>query len=128
MEHKVRDRILVSGCEGEENGYNTQLLYFTCSSLTADDRYLFLISDRGGSPNIVVRDLASGEERVLTDNRAGIMKSYVYFDCEPGKGLSKASVCLDPERGTAYYIQDNVICSVTVDGTTGDWRRSPGTG
>ena len=34
----VKERILISGCEGEKNGYNTQLLYFTCSSLSMDDR------------------------------------------------------------------------------------------
>ena len=36
MEHSVRERILVSGCPGEENGWNTQLLYFTCSSLSRE--------------------------------------------------------------------------------------------
>ena len=113
---KVSSRILVSGCEGEENGYNSQLLYFTCSSLSKDDRYLFMISDQNGDPNVMVRDLESGEERILTDNHAGIMKSYVYFDCNPGRGLSKASVCLDPERNTVYYIQDNRICSADLNG------------
>ena len=116
MEHNVRERILVSGCPGEENGWNTQLLYFTCSSLSRDDRNLFLITDRGGSPNVMVRDLVTGEERILTRNSAGIMKSYVYFDCTPGKGLSKASVCLDPDRNTVYYIRDNVICRTGLDG------------
>lgn len=116
MKEGIRDRIPVSGCEGEENGYNTQLLYFTCSSLTRDDRYLFLITDKGGSPNIMVRDLLTGKERILTDNTDGIMKSYVYFDCNPGRGLSKASVCLDSERALAYYIRDNRICRVGLAG------------
>ena len=116
MEHNVRERILVSGCPGEENGWNTQLLYFTCSSLSRDDRNLFLITDQGGSPNVMARDLVTGEERILTRNSAGIMKSYVYFDCTPGKGLSKASVCLDPDRNTVYYIRDNVICRTGLDG------------
>ncbi|MBQ9008094.1 MAG: hypothetical protein IJ088_02020, partial [Clostridia bacterium] len=109
MKEKVRKRQLLCGCEGEENGYNTQLLYFTCSPLTQDDRYLFMITDRGGSPNVMVKDLETGEERILTRNRDGIMKSYVYFDCNPGKGLSKASVCLDTDRALAYYIRDNLI-------------------
>ena len=116
MKDKVRDRVLVSGCPGEENGYNTQLLYFTCSPLTRDDRYLFMITDRGGSPNVMVRDLLTGEERILTQNRNGVMKSYVYFDCRPGRGLSKASVCLDADRGVAYYIRDNLICGIGLDG------------
>ena len=76
MKENVRNRVLLSGCEGEENGYNTQLLYFTCSPLTRDDRYLFLITDKGGSPNVMVRDLLSGEEKILTRNRNGIMKNF----------------------------------------------------
>ena len=38
----LRQRFLVSGSDD----YNTQLLYFTCSSLSADDRYIYLLSDR----------------------------------------------------------------------------------
>ena len=72
MKENVRKRVFLSGCEGEENGYNTQLLYFTCSPLTRDDRYLFLITDMGGSPNVMVRDLLTGEERILTHNRNGV--------------------------------------------------------
>lgn len=113
MTNTARDRVLVSGCEGEENGYNTQLLFFTCSSLSSDDRSLFMITDRNGSPNILVRNLETGQEKILTNNQRGTMKSYVYFDCNPGKGLSKASVCLDPDREVVYYIRDNKICRVT---------------
>ena len=50
---------------------NTQMLYFTCSSLSADDKRIYLISDRDGSPNVYVHDLQSGEERRLTANTAG---------------------------------------------------------
>ena len=112
----IKEKTLTSGCQGEENGYNTQLLYFTCSSLSTDDRLLFLLTDQSGSPNIMVRDLVTGEERLLTDNRHGTMKSYVYFADQPGKGLSKASVCLDPVQKTAYYIQDNEIRKVDEKG------------
>ncbi|MDO4804604.1 MAG: hypothetical protein Q4A32_07275 [Lachnospiraceae bacterium] len=121
----MREKILVSGCPGEENGYNTQLLYFTCSSLSRDDRYLFMITDKGGSPNIMVHDFLTGEERILTQNRNGIMKSYVYFDCRPGMGLGKASVCLDPDRCIAYYIRDNFICKVGLDGEERKLGRVP---
>ena len=110
------ERILISGCEGEVQGYDTQLLYFTCSSLSSDDRRLYVISDRDGHPNVYVRDLQTGLETRLTDNRNGTMKSYVYFDCQPGKGLGKASVCLDSVRNIIYYIQDNQICKVGLDG------------
>ena len=54
-----------------------------------------MISDKTGSPNVIVRDLVTGEETYLTDNHKGILKSYVYFDGTPGEGLGKASVCLD---------------------------------
>ena len=77
----VNGHMLVSGCADREN-WNTQLLYFTCSSLSRDDKRIYLLSDRTGSPNVVVRDLTTGEEKVLTDNRAGTLKSYVYFDGE----------------------------------------------
>ena len=112
----MKNAILISGCPGEEGGWNTQLLYFTGSSLSRDDKSLFLISDRDGSPNVIVRDLATGTERTLTHNRNGVMKSYVYFDCNPGRGLSKASVCLDADRSVVYFIQDNTICKVGMDG------------
>ena len=117
---KLRNKTLVGGCAGEENGWNTQLLYFTGSSLSRDDKLLFMISDKGGSPNIVMRDLEKGTEKTLTQNRNGTMKSYVYFDCRPGIGLSKASVCLDAERRIAYFIQDNAICRVGEDGVFRD--------
>ena len=113
---KLKEKTLVGGCVGEENGWNTQLLYFTGSSLSRDDKLLFMISDKGGSPNIVVRDLEKGTEKTLTQNSNGTMKSYVYFDCRPGIGLSKASVCLDAERRIAYFIQDNSICRVGENG------------
>lgn len=97
-------------------GSNTQMLYFTCSSLSADDRRIYLISDRDGSPNVYVRDLQTGTERRLTANTAGTLKSYVYFDGEQDKGLGKASVCLDPARDVIYFIQDRDICRVGLDG------------
>ena len=62
----LKEKTLVGGCAGEENGWNTQLLYFTGSSLSRDDKLLFMISDKGGSPNIVVRDLEKGTEKTLT--------------------------------------------------------------
>lgn len=116
----LKERVLACGCAGEENGWNTQLLYFTGSSLGRDGSRLFAISDRGGSPNVVMCDLSSGTEKMLTRNGSGTMKSYVYFDGRPGIGLSKASVCLDADREIVYFIQDNAICRV---GTDGDVRK-----
>lgn len=68
---KLKEKALVGGCAGEENGWNTQLLYFTGSPLSRDDKLLFMISDKGGSPNIVVRDLEKGTEKTLTQNSNG---------------------------------------------------------
>ncbi len=96
---------------------NTQMLYFTCSSLSADDRRLYLISDRDGHPNVYVRDLASGNERMLTRNGAGTLQSYVYFNGTRCRGLGKASVCLDSQRDIVYFIQDRAICAAGADGS-----------
>lgn len=113
----------IGGGGGEE--YDTQLLYFTCSSLSGDDRRLYLITDRTGSPNAAVRDLSTGEERILTDNRKGTLKSYVYFDGAEGRGLGKASVCLDSRRDVIYYIQDNQICRTDLAGRRTVLREVP---
>ncbi len=95
---------------------NNQLLYFTSSSLTADDRHLVFISDRTGNPNLFTRDLTTGTERQLTTNTAGILKSYVYFDGQPYRGFGKGSVSLDPRTGVVYYIQGRQVCAVTLAG------------
>jgi len=98
------------------NTGNNQLLYFTSSSLTADDRHLVFISDRTGNPNLVTRDLATGMERQLTTNTEGVLKSYVYFDGHPYRGFGKGSVSLDSKNGLVYFIQGWEIRSVTLDG------------
>ena len=54
-----------------------------------------MISDRDGHPNIWVRNLLTGAERMLSRNTKGYLKSYVYFDGMQDEGLGKASVCLD---------------------------------
>ena len=46
----LKEKTLVGGCAGEENGWNTQLLYFTGSSLSRDDKLLFMISHRRARP------------------------------------------------------------------------------
>ena len=100
---------------GADTG-NNQLLYFTSSSLTADDRRLVFISDRTGNPNLFTCDLTTGNERQLTTNTDGILKSYVYFDGQPYRGFGKGSVSLDPRTGVVYYIQGRQVCAVTLDG------------
>lgn len=95
---------------------NEQLLYFTSTSLLADDRGLVFISDATGHPNLFYRDLCGTEVRQLTFNAEGFLKSYVYFDGSPYRGLGKASVSLDPRRGLAYYLQGREIRTVDMMG------------
>lgn len=95
---------------------NDQLLYFTSPSLLKNDRELVFLSDRTGCPNVFWRDLESGEERRLTSNSEGILKSYVYFDGTPYRGLGKASISLHPESGTVYHIQGREIRAVDTRG------------
>jgi oligogalacturonide lyase len=98
---------------------NDQLLYFTSSSLTSDDRWLIFISDRSGQPNLFALDQHTGEVRPLSDNQEGMLKSYVYFDGRPHQGLGKASVSLHAASGTVYYLQGDDICAMNLEG----WRR-----
>ena len=96
---------------------NDQLLYFTSSSLTKNDHHIFFISDRTGHPNIFCKNLSSGEEKQLTYNTNGTLKSYVYFNGNEYRGLGKASISMDFKNNRAYYIQDMTICSVDSNGT-----------
>lgn len=112
----LNGRMLVGGA-GEESEYNTQLLYFTSSSINREDERLYMICDKGGNPNVMVKELVTGREWLLTDNKNGILKSYVYFDGNKNRGLGKASVCLDGRRDLVYFIQDDQICKVDLNGT-----------
>lgn len=91
-------------------GVDYQMLYFTCSSLSKDDRILYGMVDEGdGNPNIFSYDLESGDFKILSDNEEGILRSYVYFSGRWQRGLGKASVSLDSKNNTIYYIQGNEI-------------------
>ena len=95
---------------------NDQLLYFTSTSLLADDRHLVVISDRTGHPNLFCVDMETGCERQLTFGEQGFLKSYVYFDGRPYEGFGRASVSLHPQSGTVYYIQGREIRAVDIQG------------
>jgi hypothetical protein len=105
---------------------NDQLLYFTSPSLTADDRVLVFLSDRAsplpkaGDPraavNLFALDRATGELRQLSQNREGYLRSYVYFEGLPERGLGMASPCLHPASGDVYYIQGRQVCCVSAHG------------
>ncbi|MBL8028706.1 MAG: PD40 domain-containing protein [Fibrobacteres bacterium] len=98
------------------NQSNDQLLYFTSNSLLKDDCTLVFISDRTGSPNIFVRDTATGIEKQLTNFSDGYLKSYVYFDGNPYAGLGKASISLDPKNALVYFIHGRFIKVVDLNG------------
>jgi len=95
---------------------NNQLLYFTSSSVLSDDSRIVFISDATGDPNLFIHDLASGEERQLTHNDEGYLKSYVYFDGLPLRGFGRASISLHSESGTLYYLQGREIRKVDATG------------
>lgn len=94
---------------------NDQLLYFTSSSLTADDRTLVFISDRDSpipketdpraNVNLYALDRDSGTLRRLTSNQDGYLRSYVYFEGRPYQGLGLASPSLHAPSGDLYYLQ-----------------------
>lgn len=96
---------------------NDQLLYFTSTSLLEDDQRVVFLSDRTGQPNIFLRDLKTGQDKQLTLNTEGFLKSYVYFDGTPYCGLGRASVSVDAKRGVVYYLQGRKICAVDTHGT-----------
>jgi hypothetical protein len=103
----------------------SQLLYFTCSSLTSDHRHLVFVREIDGNPNLWARELETGREWQLTRNAEGILHGYVYFRGTPHKGFSKASVNLDSIRGIAYYIQGDDICCVDLKGRVRVINRIP---
>ena len=123
-EKTLNGRVLVSGDSGKGD-FDTQLLYFTCSSLSRDDERIYLISDRDGQPNVWMHDMFRGIDRKLTDNKKGILKSYVYFDGTENQGLGKASVSLDYVNERIYYIQDDRICRTDKEGNIKVLNRVP---
>lgn len=104
---------------------NNQLLYFTSTSLLCQNKWLVFISDRTGSPNLYWMDLETGEERALTAQSEGYLYSYVYFDGNPYRGLGKASVSLDAERGIVYYLQGRSVMQVDLHGNARELCRLP---
>jgi Tol biopolymer transport system component len=91
-----------------------QHLYFTSLSVTGDDRWLTIISDRGGNPNLYALDRRDGTIRRLSNNESGLLRSYVYP--QGGlQGFSKVSPCLDPCHNRIFYIQNDMVYSVDLD-------------
>jgi len=89
-------------------------LYFTSFSVTSDDRWLTFISDRSGHPNLYSINRADGTIRRLSNNKNGLLRSYVYP--EGGlRGFSKSSPCLDPVRNRLFYIRDDSVYFTDLD-------------
>jgi hypothetical protein len=97
-------------------GMGDQLLYFTSSSLTADDRTAVFIREIEGNPNLFAYDVVSDTARQLTRNTASYLKSYVYFDGRVNDGFGKASVTLHPQSGRVFLIQGLNLRAVDLDG------------
>lgn len=115
------------GCDNKENqgndavcevreSYDCQLLYFTSSSCLKNNKGLVFIGEENGNPNVYYKEYATGQVKRLTENTEGILKSYVYFNGRPHKGLGKASVCLDQNQEVVYYLQGRNICRVDLQG------------
>lgn len=85
-----------------------QALYFTSPSVTRDERWLVFLSDRDGHPNLWKIDRRSGQIRRISANAAGLLQAYVYPE-GTAQGLSKASPCLDADRGVLYWIEGHAV-------------------
>jgi len=84
-----------------------QHLYFTSPSVTDDDQYLVIISERGGKPNLYFIDRKSHEIKQITNSK-GLLKSYTYPQGGE-EGLSKASPFLDAKNNILYWVEDDCI-------------------
>jgi hypothetical protein len=103
----------------EPAGAGDQLLYFTSSSLTADDRTCVFIREQViGQPNLWACDLATGKAWPITLGDRGCLRSYVYFDGRPNEGFGKASVSVHPHSARVYYIDGLNLCCAALRGPT----------
>lgn len=93
---------------------NNQHLYFTTFSVTADDRWLVFMSDRDGNPNLYSADRLSGSIRRISNNRSGLLFSYVYPE-GGARGFCKTSPVLDVYHNVVYFIRDNTIYECHLD-------------
>jgi oligogalacturonide lyase len=85
-----------------------QHLYFTSPTVTSDGRWLAIISERSGSPNLGVIDRSDGSYRQVSDNREGLLRGYVYP--RGGlRGLAKGSPALHAASGRLVWIQDDAL-------------------
>ena len=110
--------------------WNAQHLYFTGTSLTADDTQLIVIGDRDrpargpydpdAALNVFVVDVETGDSVRLTDNDVGVARSYVYFGGHRGRGIAPGTVAFDPATRRVFFVQDRTIRRVGIDGGAAD--------
>jgi hypothetical protein len=94
-----------------------QLLYFTSSSLTADDDTLVVIRQDDGDPiscGLWAGPVQSRKRWPIYVDADGYLKSYVYFDGRPNEGFGKASVSLHARSGRVYFIHGREVRSCSV--------------
>ncbi len=85
-----------------------QHLYFTSPSITADGRWLAIISERTGNPNVGVIDREDGAYRAVSRNENGLLRGYVY-PTGGVRGLAKGSPALHEGSGRLVWIQDDAL-------------------
>lgn len=85
-----------------------QHLYFTSPTITSDGRWLAIISERDGHPNVGVIDRADGSYRAVSANRDGLLRGYVY-PRGGSAGLAKGSPALHADSGRLVWIQDDAL-------------------
>ncbi|MBI1337259.1 MAG: hypothetical protein GC164_09900 [Phycisphaera sp.] len=95
-----------------------QHLYFTSPSVTVDDRWMTIISERTGHPNLFAINRTTGELHQISDNKAGLLHAYVY-PYGGDTGLSKASPSLDAHSGTLVWVQDHAVWTACIGD---DWQ------
>jgi oligogalacturonide lyase len=94
---------------------NHHHLYFTSNSFTRDQQAIIFLSENSEeSPNLYRLSLENGEAVQLSDNIDGYLRSYVYYDGDPYRGLGKASVSYNPETNSVLYIQGQKVLKVNV--------------
>jgi len=85
-----------------------QHFYFTSPCATTDGRWLPIISERTGHPNVHVIDRREGTIREVSRNRSGLLHGYVY-PLGGTTGLAKGSPSLHAVSGRVVWIQDDAL-------------------
>ncbi len=89
-----------------------QHLYFITPSCPEDGEGLFFIGEENDNPNVFYKDFATGKITQITHNENGV------YPCGlPGKGLGKATVCLDKKNARVFFCMDDKLYCGEKDGT-----------